>query len=376
MASHPAVSAHGPRAGTIESYAHALKTGAEYVEFYIRRTADGELAAFHDPRTRQGEPLARISYARLCELAGYEVPRVADVMTLIAGKAIGHLDIKDTGGEKRVVEMALDLLGPDRFVVTTLEDESVAAVKARFPAVPAALSLGRDLAEVRRSRWAATRFGELRPLPRLRACRADWVAVNHRLAGAGVLAQCHRAGLKTMIWTVDEDAGIRRWLADPRITVLITNRPADALALRSTLPSALLPPGRPWPKARGSSRRVKERGANVTSTCSPDTSCLTVRTVTPPVPVTSWTVITPAARASFRVTRVGSARRGSRLTTDTVSLLRPGSAVAATSSSWNRPRSATRYGSPGGSRCACVPDVVKVSTATGRHAEAISWNGW
>ena len=56
MASHPAVSAHGPRAGTIESYAHALKTGAEYVEFDIRRTADGELTAFHDPRTGQGEP--------------------------------------------------------------------------------------------------------------------------------------------------------------------------------------------------------------------------------------------------------------------------------------------------------------------------------
>ena len=98
-----------------------------------------------------------------------------------------------------------------------------------------------DLAELPRSRWAATRFGELRPLRRLRACRADWVALNHRLAGAGVLAQCHRAGLKTMVWTVDEDAGIRRWLSDPRVAVLITNRPADAVALRA----ALAPPRRP-----------------------------------------------------------------------------------------------------------------------------------
>jgi glycerophosphoryl diester phosphodiesterase family protein len=82
-----AISAHAPRAGTIEAYARALETGAEYVEFDIRRTADGELAAFHDARTRQGEALAAISYARLCQLAGYEVPRVADVMALIAGKA-------------------------------------------------------------------------------------------------------------------------------------------------------------------------------------------------------------------------------------------------------------------------------------------------
>jgi glycerophosphoryl diester phosphodiesterase len=165
MGSHfPAVSAHGPRAGTIDAYVHALETGAEYVEFDIRRTSDGELAAFHDARTRQGDVLSAISYARLCHVAGYEVPR---------------------------------------------------AVKARFPEVPAALSLGRDLAEVPRTRWAATRYGELWPMRRLRACRADWVALNHRLAGAGVLAQCHRTGLKTMIWTVDDDAGIRHWLHRP-----------------------------------------------------------------------------------------------------------------------------------------------------------------
>jgi glycerophosphoryl diester phosphodiesterase len=231
-----AISAHGPRTATIEVYANALETGAEYVEFDIRRTADGELAAFHDGRTSQGDALAAISYSRLCELAGYPVPRVADVMATIAGKATAHLDLKDTGGEDKVVEMALDILGPGNFVVTTLEDQSVAAIKARFPSVPVALSLGRDLDEVPRSRRAATRLSELRPMRRLRACRADWVAVHRRLAAAGVLAQCYRAGIKAMVWTVDEDAEMRRWLADQRVTVLITNRPADAVALRASLP--------------------------------------------------------------------------------------------------------------------------------------------
>ena len=230
-----AISAHSPRTGTIEAFAKATQAGAEYVEFDIRRTADGELAAYHDARTRQGDPLAAISYSRLCEQAGYPVPRVADVMATIAGKATGHLDLKDTGGEEKVVEMALDILGPGNFVVTTLEDRSVAAVKERFPTVPAALSLGRDLDEVPRGRRAATRLSELLPMRRLRACRADWVAVHRRLAAGGVLAQCHRAGIKAMVWTVDEDAEIRRWLTDRRVTVLITNRPADAVALRASL---------------------------------------------------------------------------------------------------------------------------------------------
>src|SRR6201989_730256 len=232
-----AISAPPTRAGTMEAYARARETGAEYVEFDIRRTADGELAAFHDARTRQGEPLAAISYSRLCELDRYPVLRGADVMTMIAGKATGHLDLKDTGGEEQVVEMALDILGAGNFVVTTLEDRSVAAIKARFPAGPAALSLGRDLDEVPRSRRAATRLSELLPMRRLRACRADWVAVHRRLAVAGVVAQCHRAGIKTMVWTVDKDAEMRRWLTDRRVGVLITHRPAGAVARRASLPS-------------------------------------------------------------------------------------------------------------------------------------------
>jgi glycerophosphoryl diester phosphodiesterase len=40
-----------------------------------------------------------------------------------------------------------------------------------------------------------------------------------------------------MIWTVDQDKDIMRWLADSRVAVLITNRPAHAVALRARLRS-------------------------------------------------------------------------------------------------------------------------------------------
>jgi glycerophosphoryl diester phosphodiesterase len=237
-----AISAHkggseNGQSGTLEAYACAADTGAEYVEFDIRPTGDGELVVFHDSRTRQGDALAATSYTRICELAGFEVPRVADVMRLIAGKAIGHLDLKAIGGEEEVVRMALDILGPGNFVATSLEDESVAAIKARFPDVTTALSLGRNLRTVPRSKWAKIRLSELFPMRRIRACGADWAAVNRQLASAGALAQCHRGGITAMIWTVDEDTEINRWLADSRVAVLITDRPAHAVALRARLMS-------------------------------------------------------------------------------------------------------------------------------------------
>jgi glycerophosphoryl diester phosphodiesterase len=234
------ISAHASdRAATPETYRNAVATGADYVELDIRRTADGELVAFHDARTAQGDPLAAIGYSRLCDLAGYQVPTVADVLATITGRARGHLDLKDTGGEDEVVRLALDVLGPGQFIITTLEDSSVAAIRSRFPRVddvPVALSLGRDLAGASRARWLRTRLTELRPLPRLRACGADWVAAEHRLARAGVRRQCRREHVNLMVWTVNSEREMRYWLSDHRADVLITDRPATAVQLRDQAP--------------------------------------------------------------------------------------------------------------------------------------------
>jgi glycerophosphoryl diester phosphodiesterase len=230
------VSAHaGDRSPTLETYRNAVATGADYVELDIRRTADGALVSFHDARTAQGEPLAAVGYSRLCDLAGYEVPMVADVLATIKGHAKGHLDLKDTGGEDDVVRLALDVLGPGQFIITTLEDRSAAAIRSRFPSaddVPVALSLGRDMAGAPPARWVRTRLSELRPLPRLRACGADWVAAERRLARAGVRRQCRRRHVKVMVWTVNSERELRYWLIDDRADVVITDRPAVAIALR------------------------------------------------------------------------------------------------------------------------------------------------
>ncbi len=50
-----------------------------------------------------------------------------------------------------------------------------------------------------------------------------------------MLGTCHRAGFGVMIWTVDSADLIDRYLTDPRIDVLITNRPQYAAARRAAL---------------------------------------------------------------------------------------------------------------------------------------------
>jgi glycerophosphoryl diester phosphodiesterase len=232
VSAHKGGSEDAPPA-TWEAYETALTTGAEYVEFDIRRTRDGDLVVFHDPWVAD-RPVAGLTYEELCTATGYRVPLVREVMRLIAGRAVGHLDLKEIGDEHEVIRLALDLLGPGNFVATTLEDSSIGQIKKSFPEVTTALSLGRDLREVRRLMRLPARARELYPLGRMRACGADWVAVHRRLARANVLRLCGRFGIPAMVWTVNGEPQLRRFLADPRVTVLITDRPRYALSLRTT----------------------------------------------------------------------------------------------------------------------------------------------
>jgi glycerophosphoryl diester phosphodiesterase len=221
---------------TYQTYSDTLSSSAEYAEFDIRKTADDVLVVYHDGYAGRGGPLvAELEYEELCDRLGYLVPRVNEVMALLAGRLIGHLDLKETGYEENVVSLASSILGPGNFVVTTLEDASIATIKRAFPEVRTALSLGRSLRGVPRRQWAAVRHSELFPLPRIRACGADWVAANYRIARLGVAGACHRTGIGIMVWTVDQDTLIDQFLQDQRIDVLITNRPDHAARRRADL---------------------------------------------------------------------------------------------------------------------------------------------
>ncbi|GAA2420158.1 glycerophosphodiester phosphodiesterase [Actinomadura vinacea] len=220
----PAISAHRRDEAGLIGLRDAVASGADYVEVDVRRTADGVLVVHHD-RTVGGVPLSRCTFARARELAPGPVPRVAEALEIIRGRARGHVDLKERGCEHEAVALALEAFGPDGFVVTSREAASVALIKRDFPQVTAALSVGRGL-------WERGAVRDFVPLRAIRGCGADMVALNHRLARAGVLAQCARARIPAMVWTVNAVPLMRRFLSDPRVAVLITDHPGTALRLR------------------------------------------------------------------------------------------------------------------------------------------------
>ena len=205
------------RPGSLAAYQAVVSSGAEYAEFDVRRAGDGTLLAQHSDGRPDGEPV----------LAAAEVMRV-----LADGGVRGHVDLKGVGFEREVVELALVSFGPDGFVVTTADPESVAAIAAAFPLVPVGLSVGFGPASItrdlRRLRWPLS-F----PLAAVQASGAAWVAMNYRYARPAVLDRCVAAGLRIMVWTVNDDRRLARFLGDPRVAVVVTDRPGHAVALRA-----------------------------------------------------------------------------------------------------------------------------------------------
>jgi glycerophosphoryl diester phosphodiesterase len=226
-----------------ERYRQAIELGVDFVEFDVRKTRDGVTVIFHDDRTASGRDVRGLSHRELAEELGPEAMTLDELLDVAGGRVGLHLDLKETGyafnesqpdrarAQAEIVRAALDRSPTDRLVITS-GDAAIRTIKEQFPHVRAGLSLGEEINGLAPWMKLRTRLSELFPRGRLERSHADFVAVHQQLAGLTVLRYCESHGIPAWVWTVDDEPGIVRFLADPRVTTLITNRPEIAMRLR------------------------------------------------------------------------------------------------------------------------------------------------
>jgi glycerophosphoryl diester phosphodiesterase len=212
-----------------------VEHGADAVELDVRRTRDGVLVVHHDAHWRD-MPLASTDYGDMAR--DEESPRkLEDVLAATGGGLALDVELKESGYEDDVVSLALTQVGIERLVVTSFLDEAVLAVKSRTPAVRAGLIVGRSAAP-------RVLLADALPFSRLRRCGADFLAPNVRLLVTGLRRRARNRGIPLLLWDVDDDVWIRRYLEDPGVIGVVTDSPR-ALAE---------PPGGPaegWPLEPG-----------------------------------------------------------------------------------------------------------------------------
>jgi glycerophosphoryl diester phosphodiesterase len=186
VVAHRGASAIAPE-NTLEAFEKAIEIGADMVEFDVRATPDGTLVVCHDPVAEDGLGL----------------PRLEEVVELCAGRIMLDVELKEPGLE----DETLRTVSPAEFVVTSFLPDVVAETKRLRPDVRVGLLLAADAA--------------------LPDTPADFLAPHVTLLDRGLVS-----GNGLVVWTVNDDARLRRYLADPRVAAVITDDPERALALR------------------------------------------------------------------------------------------------------------------------------------------------
>jgi glycerophosphoryl diester phosphodiesterase len=165
VAGHRGAAAYAPE-NTLESLREAARRGIGWVEFDVKLTADGVPIIFHDDkldRTTNGQgPVAAASFDRTRRLdagswfaprfAGAHVPSFREALELVRDLGLGaNIEIKPCPGrEVETAERAVALIEeqwPARRpppLISSFTPASLAAVKAKAPALPRGLLLYED----------------------------------------------------------------------------------------------------------------------------------------------------------------------------------------------------------------------------------------
>jgi glycerophosphoryl diester phosphodiesterase len=197
----------------------AIELGCDMVEVDVRRTRDGKLVAVHDSRIA-GSAVAALDHDQvLARVAPGQAQPLEAILERAVGRITLDIDLKEGGWAAGLSAALARHLTPDGYVVTSFMPAALAEIRQHSPPTRTGLLL---------------RPVQLPGLQRrLLASGADFIAPHASVARAAILAWAAARGLESYVWTVNDTRALRAAVADPRVTAVITDRPARALALRA-----------------------------------------------------------------------------------------------------------------------------------------------
>src|SRR5262245_6449701 len=237
---------------SLTAFSNAIALGARVLEMDVHQTADSEVAVIHDPtldRTTNGHgPVARATAADLAHarlrgkdgrLTDDHVPTLDEVLALAAPAGVSLLvEIKTPGQDVRYErrgDAAVAVPGPryeglERKVLDTLRGAGVTDRTYVMAFNPAVLAEVRALAPAQATTLLVDRRHVMdsgaRPIDTVAwavEARASFVGLHYSLAEASVVEAAHRAKIAIGVYTVNDEATMRR-LAALGVDVIISDR--------------------------------------------------------------------------------------------------------------------------------------------------------
>ncbi|MGZ4349006.1 MAG: glycerophosphodiester phosphodiesterase [Solirubrobacteraceae bacterium] len=202
---------------SLEAVRQAAALGCDGIEIDVRRTADGRLVVVHDARLRWRQ-VGRLEHRQVQDrMRVGQAPLLSDVLEQAAGRLLVDIELKEDGYVAEAMAVIARHLTPEQYVVTSFLPPVLGQVKAGRPETRTGLLIGPR---------AARQAGR-----RLRESGADFLAPPVTLTRAGILKWAASRGLASWVWTANDARALQALSAHPSVAALITDTPAQALAL-------------------------------------------------------------------------------------------------------------------------------------------------
>lgn len=229
---HRGLHASAPE-NTASSFRAAIEAGVTYIETDVVASKDGVAVVSHDTTLdrisdRTG-PLSDLTAAELAavDLGGEGFITLADALEQFP-TARFNIDVKDAAAISGVVSAVRDANAIDRVLVTSFSASRRRATVDQLPGVASSAASREFLAIA-----AMARLGLTPPLPRIHALQIPERAYGMTFVTEQLVERYHRAGLEVHVWTVNDEATMRRLLG-LGIDGIVTDRADIALDVISS----------------------------------------------------------------------------------------------------------------------------------------------
>ena len=229
---HRGASAEAPE-NTLAAFRVALERGADGFELDVWRCRTGEAVVIHDADARRTGQFPRgvreATLARLQELdvgrwrgdafAGERIPTLAGVLEAFPA-AVVNVELKsgrvpDLGLAVEVVRTLRQHQAESRVVVSSFSAALLGAFRSLAPDVPSGFLVAPGAIA-----WARAEAA-------VRAIRPAAIHLARELATTSRIEAWNRAGVKVLVWTVDDPGEVER-LTRLGVAAIVSNRPGEA----------------------------------------------------------------------------------------------------------------------------------------------------
>ena len=200
---------------TLKAFQKAIDLKADYVEFDVHQSMDGELIVIHDPNTFRSTghkgSIKKMTVLEIKELDagdGEQIPTLEELISLAKGKIGLQLEIKASGLAQKIIDVLQNADLIESTIISSFIHKELSEVQKIEPSVKLApLLLG-----IRKNKTLQkavdNKFGYIHP--------------QFKLINKSFIDAAHQKDIKVNAWTVDEKDDMEK-LIDMGIDGIITN---------------------------------------------------------------------------------------------------------------------------------------------------------